>query len=126
MTLRARWVTLGALWVTLRARWVTPQLYSVPPGSTVSPYMLNIPPPPKRSAEDVDPGQYWRFADTNKRARPGARDQPPPLEGDPACRVFIRYVTARPHPPFATLVRLSLAQCRVSLRVSGITSSGNI
>ena len=59
----------------------------------VSPYMLNVPPPPKRAVEEeADPGQYWRFADTNKRQRPGPRDQPPPLQGDAACRVFIRCV----------------------------------
>mmetsp|Transcript_25623 Transcript_25623/g.48535 ORF Transcript_25623/g.48535 Transcript_25623/m.48535 type:complete len:637 (-) Transcript_25623:202-2112(-) len=102
-----RFIALGAVGNSKKEKWLhalglqpaaqmnAPQLFAVPPGSTICPYTMELPGPPKRTPAnmaDEGEGQYWRWQDpkAKRQKTPHQRqDQPPPLEGDPAFRVFV-------------------------------------
>eukprot|EP00976_Prorocentrum_cordatum_P073481 1181109-Prorocentrum_minimum.AAC.1 len=79
---------MHALGVQPAASMPAPQLYSVPPGSTVSPYSLQAMQAAamqtsKRPFEGVDEGgaegQYWRFQEKKTRRDPVPVRGPPSL-----------------------------------------------
>jgi len=111
-----RFIALGAVGNAQKEKWMhalgvqpavsmpPPQLYSVPPGSSVSPYSVQAiqaaAAAAKRPFEGVDEGgpegQYWRFQEKKQRRDPvPLRGKPANLEGDAAFRVFVRNLPFR-------------------------------
>jgi len=115
-----RFIGLGAVGNPSKQKWLhalalapascmpAPMLFSVPPGSTPSPFSLpptDLPPARKRPMSHDDelglPSQPWRWQDP-KAARGPPLKQGPPLAGDPELRVFVRNLNYRVSEPELT------------------------